>query len=47
MTRCEDCSIKDATSIVFDTTKQDFYRVCDDCISKTDIVCPFKGLEEE
>ena len=38
MGSCQDCSMKEATVIIYDK-KEDFsFLVCDDCISKDDIL---------
>jgi len=50
MTSCQDCDKKEATSLIFDLDKLDFFIVCDDCIEDDDRVCPYtliKKLMEE
>ena len=50
MISCQDCDEKEATTLIFDLKKIEFFTVCDDCIKEKDIICPenlIKKLMEE
>lgn len=36
---CQDCNEGNATSLVFNETKKQFFAVCEDCIKDDDFIC--------
>lgn len=44
--KCNDCTEREATTIVLDVKDMTWYKICDSCIAPTDMVCPFKSIEQ-
>ena len=41
MTLCMDCGQVEAEFIIYDKQKGEWFKLCNDCISSEDMVCPF------
>ena len=44
--KCQDCGEREASELVYDREKREFFALCDLCISGDDLIVPLQLINE-